>query len=152
MKTANPSRAIALCGTEQPDRPGRILKAGPMSVEFDSGQLRYLKVNGVEVLRAVGFLVRDENWGTYTPAISNLKIDQRADSFFGLLPRGVQAPRQEITYDARIEGTRGGNLVFDGTAIPKTDFKTARTGFVVLHRSRASPGIRSKSSTWTAGS
>jgi len=41
-----------------------------MSVEFDSGQLRYLKVNGVEVLRAVGFLVRDENWGTYTPAIA----------------------------------------------------------------------------------
>ena len=133
MKTANPSRAIALCGTEQPDTPGRILKAGPMSVEFDNGQLRYLKVNGVEVLRAVGFLVRDENWGTYTPAISNLNIDQRADSFSVSFHAVCKRPDQEMAYDAKIEGTGEGNLTFDGTAIPKTDFKTARTGFVVLH-------------------
>ena len=32
---------------------------------------------GVEVLRAVAFLVRDENWGTYTPVISDLVIEQR---------------------------------------------------------------------------
>ena len=133
MKTSNPSRAIALCGTEQPDTPGRILKAGPMSVEFDNGQLRYLKVNGIEVLRAVGFLVRDENWGTYTPAISNLSIDQRADSFSVSFHAVCKRPDQEIAYDAKVEGSRDGNLVFDGTAIPKTDFKTARTGFVVLH-------------------
>lgn len=133
MKTSNPSRAIVLCGTEQPDTPGRVLKAGPMSVEFDNGQLRYLKVNGIEVLRAVGFLVRDENWGTYVPAISNLNIDQRADSFSVSFHAVCKRPDQEIAYDAKIEGTRDGNLVFDGTAVPKTDFKTARTGFVVLH-------------------
>jgi hypothetical protein len=133
MKTTNPSRAIALCGTEQPDTPGRVFKAGPMSVEFDNGQLRYLKVNGVEVLRAVGFLVRDENWGTYTPAISSLKIDQRADGFSLSFHAVCKRPDQEIAYDAKIEGTREGNLVFDATAIPRTDFKTARTGFVVLH-------------------
>ena len=133
MKTTKPSRAIALCGTEQPDTPGRILKAGPMTVEFDNGQLRYLKVNGIEVLRAVGFLVRDENWGTYTPAISSMKLEQRADSFSVSFHAVCKRPDQEIAYDARIEGTRDGNLVFDATAIPKTDFRTARTGFVVLH-------------------
>ena len=133
MKTTHPSRAIALCGTEQPDTAGRILKAGPMSVEFDNGQLRYLKVNGVEVLRAVGFLVRDENWGTYTPAISNLKIDQRAGNFSVSFHAVCKRPDQEIAYDAKIEATTDGNLVFDATAVPKTDFKTARTGFVVLH-------------------
>ncbi len=107
--------------------------AGPMTVEFDNGQLRYLKVNGVEVLRAVGFLVRDENWGTYTPAISNMKLDQRADSFSVSFHAVCKRPDQEIAYDAKIEGTRDGNLVFDATAIPRTDFRTARTGFVVLH-------------------
>ena len=61
MTPSAPSRAIALCGTEQPDVAGRVLRAGPLSVELDNGQLRYLKVNGIEVLRAVGFLVRDEN-------------------------------------------------------------------------------------------
>ena len=72
MKTSNPSRAIALCGTEQPDTPGRILMAGPMTVEFDNGQLRYLKVNGVEVLRAVGFL---ELAGYFTRAEETERLD-----------------------------------------------------------------------------
>jgi D-apionolactonase len=133
MKNGKVPSAIALCGTEQPDAPGRILKAGPMQVEFDNGQLRYLKVNGVEVLRAIGFLVRDENWGTYAPKISGLKVDQRADGFSVSFHAVCSRKGQEIAYDARIEGTKEGNLEFDGVALPKTDFLTARTGFVVLH-------------------
>jgi hypothetical protein len=133
MKATKPSRAIALCGTEQPDTPGRILTAGPLSVEFENGQLRYLKVNGVEVLRVVGFLIRDKDWGTATPAISNLKIDQRGDSFSVSFHAEIRIESQELAYDAKIEGTKDGNLEFAGTAGPKTDFLTARTGFVVLH-------------------
>ncbi len=59
MKKSMPSLPIIRSGTLQPDEPGRILKAGPMSVEFDNGQLRYLKVNGVEVLRDVNLPVLD---------------------------------------------------------------------------------------------
>ena len=128
----NVSRAIRLCGTEQPDVVGRILTAGPVQVEFDNGQLRYLRINGVEVLRAIGFLVRDENWGTYVPKISGLAIDQRTDGFSVSFHAVCSRPGQEIAYDARIEG-RADGLEFLGTAVPKTDFLTARTGFVVLH-------------------
>jgi hypothetical protein len=38
-----------------------------------------------------------------------------------------------MSYDARIEGRADGSLEFIGVATPKTDFLTARTGFVVLH-------------------
>ena len=127
------SRAIALYGTEQPDVVGKILTAGPMSVEFDNGQLRYLKVNGVEVLRLLAFLVRDENWGTYVPVLSDLKIDQRKDSFSISYHAACSNEKQEIAFDIEIEGGADGSLDFRGTAIPKTDFLTARTGFVVLH-------------------
>jgi hypothetical protein len=133
MKATKPSRAIALYGTEQPDVPGRMLAAGPLSVEFDNGQLRYLKVNGVEVLRAIGFLIRDKNWGTATPAISNLKVDQRGDGFSVSFHAECRIEGQELAYDAKIEGSSNGHLEFTGTAVPKTDFLTARTGFVVLH-------------------
>ncbi|HWQ38775.1 MAG TPA: hypothetical protein VNM24_09245 [Burkholderiales bacterium] len=128
----NASQAIKLCGTEQPDLVGRILKAGPMEVEFDNGQLRYLKVDGVEVLRAIGFLVRDENWGTYVPKISDLKIEERRESFSVSFHAVCSRPGQEIAYDAEIQATPN-SLEFTGTAVPKTDFLTARTGFVVLH-------------------
>jgi hypothetical protein len=133
MAITKPSRSIALTGTEQPDVVGRILNAGPMTVEFDNGQLRYLKVDGIEVLRAVGFLIRDRNWGTATPEISNLKIDQRADGFTVSFHAVCRIESQELSYDAKIDGSKDGNLVFTGTAVPKTDFLTARTGFVVLH-------------------
>ena len=118
MKAAIPSRAIALCGTEQPDVPGRVLTAGPLSVEFDNGQLRYLKVNGIEVLRAIGFLIRDKDWGTATPVISDLKVDQRADGFSVSFHAGIKIGNQELAYDARIEGTRQGNLGGHRTRIP----------------------------------
>ena len=140
MTDPQPDRAIALCGTDQLEVVGRMLRAGPMEVEFENGQLRYLKVNGVEVLRAIGFLVRDENWGTYAPAISDLTIDQRVDGFTVSFHAVCKRHDQEIAYDAAIEGTREGNLTFDGTATPKTEFLTARTGFVVLHPLRGVAG------------
>jgi hypothetical protein len=138
MKTTNVSRAIKLCGTEQPDVAGQILKAGPLTVEFDNGALRYLKVNGVEALRALAFLVRDENWGTYVPKLSNLEIDQREDSFSVAYHAQVAGKTnagksQALSFDITIEGSADGSLHFAGTAVPGTDFLTARTGFVVLH-------------------
>ncbi len=133
MTIPKPSRAILLTGTEQPDVAGRMLTAGPLSVELDNGQLRYLKLDGIEVLRAVAFLVRDENWGTYVPSIANLKVEQRADGFSVSYRAVCGKGSQEIAYDARIEGRADGSLEFTGNATPKTDFLTARTGFVVLH-------------------
>src|SRR5262245_36324955 len=133
MQTRDASRAIRLFGTEQPSVVGQILTAGPMSVELDAGQLRYLRVGDVEVLRAISFLVRDENWGTYNPAISGLAVDQRGDGFAISYHAVCSRPGQEISFDASIEGRDDGSLLFKATAVPRTDFLTARTGFVVLH-------------------
>ena len=64
-----------------PDSKGRVLRAGPLSAVLDNGALRYIRLNDVEVLRAIAFLVRDENWGTFTPEITNLKVKQGKTGF-----------------------------------------------------------------------
>ncbi|HEU5296468.1 MAG TPA: hypothetical protein VFU71_16940, partial [Burkholderiaceae bacterium] len=133
MTTASASRAIKLWGTEQPDVVGRVLTAGPLSAELDNGNLRYIKVGGVEVLRSLAFLVRDENWGTYVPALSDVVVEQRDDGFHVSLHGVCKRAGQEIGYDVRIDGRGDGSLSFSGVATPATDFLTARTGFVVLH-------------------
>ena len=133
MVMTTPSRAVKLTGTEQPDVIGQILTAGPMSAEFDNGNLRYIRLNGVEVLRAIAFLVRDENWGTYPVTLSSLRIDQRKDSFSVSYRAQCTRLGQQIDYDAAIEGKSNGSLAFRATAKPKRDFLTNRTGFVVLH-------------------
>jgi D-apionolactonase len=127
------SRAVKLCGTEIVDEPKRTLKAGLLSVEFDSGALRYVRIGGVEVIRAVAFLVRDENWGTFTPLINQLEIDERPD-LFSLTYRAECGDRQRrLVYNARIEGKKDGSLTFEAVAEPETDFVTNWTGFIILH-------------------
>src|SRR5260370_27025868 len=73
MAQKKPSRAIKLFGTEVPNGKRRELRAGPISAVFDSGALRYICYHGEEVLRGIAFIVRDKDWGTYAPAIENLK-------------------------------------------------------------------------------
>ena len=65
-----PSRSVRLFGTEETVEPPRLLAAGPLTAEFEGGNLRYIRFDGVEMLRAVSFIVRDKNWGTYNPTIT----------------------------------------------------------------------------------
>lgn len=134
--------AIKRCGTEQPDVIGRLLRAGPLSVELDNGNLRYLKVGGVEVLRALAFLVRDENWGTYVPTLSDLVVDQRADGFSVSYRATCERGGMRLVCEAHIDGGSDGSLTFSGSATPDTDFVTCRTGFVVLHPLQGVAGQR----------
>jgi hypothetical protein len=72
---------VKLCGTDAPDPPSLILSAGNLSVALENGQLRYVRFGGVEALRGVAFLVRDENWGTYAPQIEALGVKETAEGF-----------------------------------------------------------------------
>jgi hypothetical protein len=131
--TTAPSRAIMLFGTEQAVAPPKILRAGPLTVELENGNLRYIRYRGVEVLRAIAFLVRDRNWATYGPAIENLKVGQGPDSFTVSYDAACKDAAQELRYSATIRGRADGSLRFevDGEAI--SDFLANRAGFVVLH-------------------
>jgi hypothetical protein len=128
-----PSLAIKLFGTEQEDPKGRILSAGPLTALFDNGALRYIKLGEVEVLRAIAFLVRDKNWGTYTPDIAQLKIDESDQSFSVSYVARCGDAASSISYRAQISCGPDGHLQFAVDACPETDFLTNRTGFVVLH-------------------
>ena len=128
-----PSRAVKLCGTEEVDPPSRKLTAGPLTAELENGQLRYIAFRGVEALRCIAFLVRDRNWGTFTPQINSLSVKEGAGSFTVEYRATCADDNQRLQYEARITGSSDGGLAFEAVATPKTDFVTNRTGFVVLH-------------------
>jgi hypothetical protein len=130
---AEPSRHIRLFGTEQPAPPPRILRAGELSAEFEAGNLRYIRFGGVEMIRAISFIVRDKNWGTYDPTISGLEIVEEKDCFRIVYRAIAKDDSQEFRYAAEIVGEANGTLRFHGRGEALTDFVTNRTGFVVLH-------------------
>ncbi len=53
------SQLIRLYGTDELVERPRILRAGPLTVEFDAGNLRHIRYDGREMIRAVSFVVRD---------------------------------------------------------------------------------------------
>ncbi|MBS7539130.1 hypothetical protein KHC27_09320 [Ancylobacter lacus] len=117
-----------------PVPPTRHLAAGALTAELVEGNLRNIRLAGREVLRAISFVVRDKDWGTYAPVIEHLTIDERRDGFsvrYRALCEG--SGRERLTYAARIEAEADGRLSFEAEAVPETDFLTNRCGFTVLH-------------------
>jgi hypothetical protein len=126
-------RAIALFGTTQPAGALVELKAGPLTATLENGALRWIRYNGTEALRGIAFLVRDRSWGTPTPEISNLDVKQSGAGFRVTFDALCRTADGELPWRAEITGGSDGTLRFIGTAAPKADFVTNRTGFVLLH-------------------
>ena len=127
------SRSVILFGTDEPVETPPVVRAGPLEAVLEAGNLRYVMIGGREALRAIAFLVRDRNWGTYNPEITNLKIDQQSDRFTVTYDALCSDSDQSFRYSARIEGRPDGSLLFQAEGEALSDFVTNRTGFVVLH-------------------
>jgi hypothetical protein len=131
MKTLTEKRL----GTKEKPPKRITLKAGALTVDFIAGNLRTIRYKDHEVLRAIAYVVRDSDWGTYNPEITEYHLDQSKDAF-AVTYNGRCAsanPNQSLRYQARITGNSHGNLVFEVVAEPLTPFVTARCGFAVLH-------------------
>ena len=130
MEAQRATDSVVLFGTDEPDEKGRVLSAGSLSVEFHRGQLRYVRRGDSELMRAVAFIVRDEVWGTYETEITALEINE-APNAFGIRYEG-RCAEGAVVYRADISGTEN-ELVFAARVEIARDFRTNRTGFVILH-------------------
>jgi len=133
MAASTPSRSVKLFGTEAECAKGRRLRAGALTAVLDAGAIRYIRMGETEVIRAIAFLVRDENWGTFTPGITDLKIVEQPDKFEVSYKGHCSDAKRSLRYAATIRGGADGVLGFSVTAMPETDLLTNRTGFIVLH-------------------
>lgn len=129
----NASRALKLFGADEPVAEPTLLMAGPLEAKLEAGNLRYITVGGKEALRAIAFLVRDRNWGTYNPEIVGLEVRNEANRFVVTYEAVCSDEAQRLKYTARIEGDAEGRLSFEAEYEALTEFVTNRTGFVVLH-------------------
>ncbi|KAJ0340484.1 hypothetical protein COL154_014174, partial [Colletotrichum chrysophilum] len=123
-----------LTGTREPAAGTVTLRAGPLTVELDKGNLRTIRHDGAEILRAIAYVVRDRDWGTYDPEIRNLAVDQAGGRFSVTYQGACTGPDgAALVFDVSIDGASDGSLVFDVRACPDGDFETNRCGFCILH-------------------
>jgi D-apionolactonase len=122
-------------GTDETSPESITLKAGALTADLVAGGLRTIRYQGREVLRAIAYVVRDKDWGTFFPAISDFSCLQDGNQFtVSFRARCINKElSQELAYETRITGNANGQITFDVIAEPRTPFLTARCGFAVLH-------------------
>ncbi|HEU4961563.1 MAG TPA: hypothetical protein VFT56_14300 [Sphingomonas sp.] len=128
------TRAEILYGTDEAQpRPLRCA-AGPLTFELVAGNLRTIRVAGVEVLRGIQYLVRDRDWGTLAPTIADLRIAKSGSEGVRIAYRatctGPDGAR--LDYEAAIVATPAG-LDFVVDSIARDEFTANRIGFCILH-------------------
>src|ERR1051326_4583154 len=129
------AKNILYSGNYQPVLKPLSLRAGPVTMIFEPATacLRYIRLGDHEVLRAIYAAVRDQNWATIQPVLSNLQSEIAPDSF--RLTFDVACREREIDFSWRgfIEGDPNGRVAykFDGEAISR--FLRNRIGICILH-------------------
>lgn len=115
-----------------PKSASASLNAGKLRIQFMSGNLGSIYLDGVEVLRGISYLVRDANWGTCPARITGLKTARGKGGTEVRYTSITETEGARLTMQALIHISPG-EVSFHARATPDGDIRTNRTGFVVLH-------------------
>ncbi|RVU02918.1 hypothetical protein EOD41_02980 [Mucilaginibacter limnophilus] len=124
---------ILLNGTNTIAAKPLLLKAGKLTMQYQNGNLRYIKAADVEVIRMIYAAVRDENWGTVEPVVLAENIIQKDTSFSINLKVEYKALPIHYVADYAITGLECGKIIFDMKGTCVTPFRKNRIGFCILH-------------------
>ncbi|MFD1141707.1 hypothetical protein ACFQ4C_11340 [Larkinella insperata] len=120
-------------GQTEPLPEPRILRAGPLTMLYERGFLRYIRLGDHEVLRLLYHAVRDHNWATASHVIEDEVVEQRDDSFHIRYACVCRNETIHLRWQCEITGDPDGTIQFniDGEAL--TTFQRNRAGFCILH-------------------
>ncbi|AQG79240.1 hypothetical protein [Spirosoma montaniterrae] len=119
----------------------RQLPLGPLTVLYENGFLRYLRLGEREVIRMLYFALRDQNWSTLEPTITDEHIEETPDGFSIRYVCHHSVGNQPVfRWQVQITGHTAGELTFaiQGEALAR--FSRNRAGFCVLHPIRETVG------------
>ncbi len=122
-----------LSGQQEPDPEQIALQAGPLSLMYERGDLRYVRLGDREIVRRIYVAVRDANWGTVPAVLSNERIERKEHSFSISYTAVHREGPTHFIWQASIVGREDGSLTFgmDGKAL--STFWRNRIGFCILH-------------------
>lgn len=125
------SDATALYGTQCPAPPLDRVEVGKLSFTLQNGALRHICLDGVEMIRGIAFLVRDRDWGTLAPRITEITRD--ATSGFALT-LGMHYHNAGVALEVVLSiCANDAGLSVSATGRSNGRFETNRAGFTLLH-------------------
>ncbi len=109
------------------------LQAGPVQVSLVNGELRYLRVNGIEAVRRVYVAVRDRHWNTVPAIIASLQVQTGANTFRVSFSALHQEDETDFFWQGKIVGEANGTITFTMEGEAQNNFWRNRIGICVLH-------------------
>lgn len=130
LKIQPPSNATVKTDAK---RKTLVVRAGSLESIFVDGDLRYVTLDGEEIVRRVYQAVRDRNWETIQPTIHNEKIKTSESSF--QISYDAECKRENIHFKWRtqITGTSAGTIRFNFEGEALSNFLKNRIGICVHH-------------------
>src|SRR5689334_17829218 len=102
-----------LCGGPAHMPHSTELKAGPVSLFLEQGELRRLRVGDVEVLRRAYLTLRGPDWGTISPALSELRVDAGEGEFSVSFTLSHKQGEFDFSWRVKAMGNRQGTIRFE---------------------------------------
>jgi hypothetical protein len=131
-------------GTGRPQPEQRPLRAGPLDLVYEAGDLRYLRLGGREVVRRWYAAVRDADWGTVPGVITQQSVANPIDQFeISYVAEHVRGP-VNFVWRADIHGSADGTIRFEFTGEARSTFRRNRIGFCILHPIAECAGARAR--------
>lgn len=114
------------------DEP-RLLRAGPLSLQYSGGEVRSVRVGHAEVVRRIYGAVRDRDWNTVPLQVLAESVEQSADGFRVWFEARHQAAEIDFGWRGEIVGQSDGTLRFGFEGSARSGFWRNRIGLCVLH-------------------
>jgi D-apionolactonase len=137
---ASLSVPLLRCGGPANLPQSHALQAGPVSLLFEQGELRRLRVGDREVLRRIYLSVRGPDWSTIPPVLSELRMETSPDSFVMMFRLDCRQDDVDFTWEVSVRGNPEGVVRFDARGKANRPFATNRVGICVLHPLRECVG------------
>jgi hypothetical protein len=126
-----------------PERIG--VRAGAVTAELVGPDLRTLTLAGRELAQRIYVAIRDEGWGTVPGVLSQVEVEQTADSFgISFTSRHRQGPI-DFEWQASFTGSPDGTISCEMDGVAHAAFRYAKIGFNVHH-----PLLESVGRAWRA--
>ncbi|WKN41132.1 hypothetical protein [Tunicatimonas pelagia] len=109
------------------------LVAGKVGCQYEEGNLRYIRIGDAEIIRMIYSAVRDHNWDTIAPVISQEKIINHNNHFTVTYTCRYQQGEIDFLAQYAIQGNADGSVRFTMSGEVLSTFQRNRIGFCVLH-------------------
>lgn len=133
--SSSPSDSLPflVSGYETPPPEPLSLRAGPLTLTYDQGDLRYVRLGDRLLLLRLYAAVRDRNWSTISATLTVLEQTLAPDSFRIVYEATHRHNEIDFVWRGTLTGSPDGTLTFalDGEA--HTTFERNRIGFCLLH-------------------